>query len=67
MQVDQPVDGDLVMMARRSVPVHIGIWVNANGRGGVLHCLEKSGVVFSDKLSLRAMGFGGITYYHPKD
>lgn len=59
-----PLEGDLVLMARRLIPVHIGVWVHANGRGGVLHCLERAGVVFSSLHSLRAQGFGGVHYYH---
>lgn len=65
-EVSKPANGDLVLMARRNVPVHIGVWVHANARGGVLHCVEKSGVVYSDIRSLQSMGFGGLTYFHPK-
>jgi hypothetical protein len=65
-EVQRPQEGDIVLMARRNVPVHVGVWILANNRGGVLHCVEKSGVVFSDRYSLSSMGFGGISYYHPK-
>lgn len=62
----KPVDGDLVLMARRAVPVHIGVWVLSSGRGAVLHCVEKSGVVYSNLHALRNMSFGNLTYFHPK-
>ena len=66
VEVTLPITGDLVLMARRCVPVHIGIWLQFAGKSGVLHCVERAGVVFSDKFSLKSMGFGSLTYYHPK-
>jgi cell wall-associated NlpC family hydrolase len=62
-KVDTPQDGDIVMMARNRIPVHVGIALRANGAQGVLHCFEPSGVVFQPLPSLRIGGWGGLTYY----
>jgi hypothetical protein len=61
--VDDPREGDLVLMARNRRPVHIGVMVQANGHLGVLHCMEPSGVVFSSIGGLVAVGWGTLTYY----
>jgi cell wall-associated NlpC family hydrolase len=62
-KVDQPKDGDLVLMARSRRPVHIGVVIRADGRLGVLHCIQPSGVVFSSMLSLPSVGWGSLTFY----
>ena len=62
-QVDDPREGDLVLMARNRHPVHIGVLVSANGKLGALHCQQSSGVVFSAIPQLRACGWGALTYY----
>lgn len=66
-QVERPQEGDAVLMARRRMPVHIGVWITANGTGGVLHCMQGPGVVFMSPAGLRGAGWGRLTYYrhHP--
>jgi cell wall-associated NlpC family hydrolase len=61
--VKTPVDGDVVMMARNRMPIHIGVFVAANHTVGVLHCFQPSGVVFQIPQSLRNSGWGGLSYY----
>lgn len=63
VQVTTPVDGDLVLMGRNKLPIHIGIWIYANGGFGVLHCLEGTGVMFSPAASLRMLGWRHLTYF----
>ncbi len=65
-QVESPKDGDVVLLAHAKYPSHIGIWLDVD-RGGVLHCVRKAGVVFSDLIKLRLSGWGHIEYYRHKD
>ncbi len=60
--VDRPRHGDLALMAHASHPSHIGVWLDIDG-GGLLHCLQGAGVVYSTLSSLRLSGWGKITYY----
>lgn len=61
-KVEAPQEGDAVLMARNRVPVHIGVAVFANGRTGVLHCAQPSGVVFQLPEHLANSGWGRLTY-----
>jgi len=56
---DTPTEGDAVLMARGKHPIHIGLWAH----GGVLHCVEHSGVVFQSVPSLKMAGWNHLTYY----
>lgn len=64
--VDEPEDGDCVLLCRATHPVHVGVWVRANGTAGVLHCSRGAGVVFQPPASLRASGWGRLSYYRWK-
>lgn len=44
-------DGDVVLLSKADTPIHVGVWLNVDG-GGVIHCAEGSGVVFSSRSSL---------------
>jgi hypothetical protein len=44
--VDNPGHGDCVLMSQSMLPTHVGVWLDVNG-GGVLHCAEGMGVIFS--------------------
>lgn len=46
MPVAEPREGDAVYMGT-AYPEHIGLWVVAEGRGGVLHALRGVGVVLT--------------------
>jgi hypothetical protein len=62
VQVDQPNDGDAVLMARAKHPVHVGVWLDvADGR--VLHCAQGSGVLCQPLESIRLAGWGQIRFY----
>lgn len=60
--VAQPRHGDIALLARASHPSHIGVWLDIDG-GGIIHCLEQAGVIFSTPASLRLSGWGKIIYY----
>lgn len=65
-EVEVPEDGDVILMARRKFPTHIGTWIRANGKMGALHCLEGIGVVFQDQGQLRLSGWGSFHFYRHK-
>lgn len=56
--VDQPLDGDGVLMSQSRQPTHVGVWVD----GGVLHCVRNTGVVFSTLRSLKSF-YNVLGYY----
>ena len=61
-KVDEPRDGDAVLMAHGKYPSHVGIWIDVDG-GGVLHCTRGEGVVFSSPSSLKTSGWGRLEFY----
>jgi cell wall-associated NlpC family hydrolase len=61
-QVDTPAEGDAVLMAHGRYPSHVGIWIDADG-GGVLHCIDPQGVVFSTRAGLDRAGWRRVAYY----
>lgn len=60
--VDTPAEGDAVLMAHNRFPAHVGIWVDADG-GGVLHCEESRGVIFTTRAQLAVGGWTRLAYY----
>ncbi len=58
-----PSEGNVTLMARSQHPVHIGVWIKANGTQGVLHCVEGQGVVFSTPAAPRSSGWGSLQHY----
>ena len=60
--VTTPKEGDCVLLAHAKHPSHVGVWVEVDG-GGVLHCLQSSGVVFQSVKSLKASGWGHLEFY----
>lgn len=57
-----PAEGDAVLLAHARHPSHVGLWIEVDG-GGVLHCLQRAGVVFQTVKSLKAQGWGHLEYY----
>lgn len=51
-----PREGDCLQMSHSKHPHHVGLWVDVDG-GGVLHCVEGAGVVFSTRQALRVAGW----------
>lgn len=57
--VQRPRHGDAVLVHR---PLHIGTWLDVDG-GGVLHCVEGIGVIFTADSAWRTSGFGRREYF----
>jgi cell wall-associated NlpC family hydrolase len=62
VEVQEPKEGDAVLMSRAKQPVHVGIWL-AFGEGRVIHCAPSSGVLCQPLESLRLSGWGQIRFY----
>ena len=60
--VDVPAEGDAVLLAHSKYPSHVGIWIDADG-GGVLHCQDPMGVVFSSRAALQRAGWARLQFY----
>jgi cell wall-associated NlpC family hydrolase len=54
--VASPIEGDCVLMRQSRHPIHVGVWLAADG-GGVLHAVEGSGVVFQRVRDLLVSGW----------
>lgn len=62
-EVTDPTEGDVILMGRNRMPIHIGVWIRANHTVGALHCLDRVGVVFQTRDMLRKTGWGSLTFY----
>lgn len=60
--VDEPREGDAVLLAQGQHPSHVGVWVDVDG-GGVLHCAEGMGVMFQTVSSLKTAGWHCKEFY----
>lgn len=65
-EVVAPVEGDAVLLAHSRFPTHVGIWVDIDG-GGVLHCEQASGVVFSRPGALARCGWAHLSFYRHEE
>jgi hypothetical protein len=63
--VDLPIEGDVLLMSQNKLPTHIGVWLDIDG-GGVLHCIEKGGVIFTKRRDLSHLGYNLINFYRHK-
>lgn len=63
--VDFPKEGDAVLMRQSRHPVHVGVWLDADG-GGVLHCAQRIGVIFQPVPSLMIHGWQVEGFYRCK-
>jgi hypothetical protein len=61
--VSEPVEGDAVLMARGQRPCHVGVWIAPDPEAGVLHSVERSGVVFTPPDRLTGLGYRMIGIY----
>lgn len=55
-EVARPAEGDAVLMGRGRRPCHVGIWIEPEGGSGILHSVERAGVIFTAPSRLAAMG-----------
>lgn len=66
VEVDAPVDGALVTMARQSCGYHLGTFVAEDG-GLIVHALEGTGVVADTVGSLQSVGWRRFRFHVPVD
>jgi hypothetical protein len=61
-KLQSPCEGACVVLRQGRRPGHIGMWVETATGGGVLHCIERLGVVFQpiDQLSAHGYRISGI-------
>lgn len=64
LPVDVPSEGDAVLMAHSRHPSHVGVWLDVDG-GGVLHCQNGAGVIFTPLNKLAVGGWKRVTFFHP--
>ena len=58
-QVEQPQEGDAALIGQSERPSHVGIFVD----GGILHCVQGAGVVFSAIPALNNSGWRVLAWY----
>lgn len=57
LPIADPREGDAVMMARGARPCHVGLWVEPSPTAGILHSVERAGVVFTPPDRLAGLGY----------
>lgn len=60
--VDKPEHGDAVIFGSTTYQFHIGTYLATNAGGGVLHCTNAQGVVFTKLITFKQIG-AEILYY----
>lgn len=58
-KVDVPQEGDAALIGKSARPSHVGIFVN----GGILHCVQHAGVIFSNLTALSLSGWRVLGWY----
>jgi hypothetical protein len=61
VEIERPLHGCIVLMARMNHPAHIGTYLKIDG-GNVLHADENHGVVFEDLATLKAAQWHDIKF-----
>ena len=61
-EVEAPQEGDAVLLSAALDPWHVGLWLSVDG-GGVLHCVDGAGVIFTAPLALQAAGWRRLSYW----
>jgi len=62
--ITAPEEGCAVLLSQSKHPSHVGVWADVDG-GGVLHCVEGSGVIFQNPSSLKTSGWSTLEFYRP--
>lgn len=65
VEVTDLQEGDVLYMSMGNQPHHVGIYVQIDG-GGVLHCIEGAGVIFTKLADIAAMSYNIIAIYRHK-
>jgi cell wall-associated NlpC family hydrolase len=61
-QVEQPSEGDCVLVHKGRFADHVGMWVDVDG-GRILHAVPRAGVVCTSIQALRRLGWNPIEFY----
>lgn len=61
-----PAHGDIVEMGNTDDVWHVGVWLDID-RGGVLHCLQGAGVIFSQRHHLRLGGWSRTLFWRMRE
>jgi hypothetical protein len=61
-KIDAPEEGCGVLMGKSARPCHVGVWADFDG-GKILHCVEGSGVIFTNLQALQLMGYRVLGWY----
>lgn len=67
VEVDTPKDGDAVLLRMSKYPNHVGIWIEDGETTGVLHTVEKTGAMFSNRQNLEKAGWKVARFYRHKN
>lgn len=59
-EVKAAIEGDAVLMAQGARPCHVGVWLSL---GGVLHCVEGAGAIFTARERLGDLGYRIVGTY----
>lgn len=62
-EVDHPKDGDCILMSQNTRPNHVGVWIQVDRDGGVLHACKGIGVVFTPIRYLENLGYNLLGFY----
>ena len=57
-----PKEGDVALLRQSRYPTHVGLWVEVDG-GGILHCIQGTGVVFQSLQALELSGWKIENFY----
>lgn len=61
-EVKRPRELDAVYLTCRTHPHHVGLWIEPDPIGGVLHAIEGAGVVFQRRADLTAHGYSIVKF-----
>lgn len=61
-EVSKPRELDAVYLTSQQQPHHVGLWVQPDALGGVLHAIEGAGVVFQRQTDLLLHGFSVVKF-----
>lgn len=59
---ETPSDGDCVLFFKAGEADHVGVWLEID-RGRMLHSIPKSGVVLTNMVAARRLGWNPIQFY----
>lgn len=56
-------EGDAALMGRSQRPCHVGIWIAPDDCPGILHSVERTGVIFTPLNRLQTTGYRLLNLY----